>query len=260
MTADLADLRDARARFLDLVRDLRPELHRYCARMTGSVVDGEDVVQDVLVHAYYALSELESLPELRPWLFRIAHNRAIDLLRRYDRRMREPLAPDVRSDAASVDDLLDEQLASRAALAWFVELPPSQRACVILKDVLGHSSKEIGELLDLGPGAVDACLHRGRQRLRGFAALAEDVRVDLVGHSQRAGAKAVRYFSNYAGLPPWRVEAGRLEGRDGTYVYAHPDDAVPAYFVEIVVADGAIAAIRDYRFVPYLLAERRVGP
>ena len=77
--------------FLALVSELRPELHRYCARMTGSIIDGEDIVQDTLARAYFALPELEELPPLRAWLFRIAHNRAVDFLRSYERRMSEPL-------------------------------------------------------------------------------------------------------------------------------------------------------------------------
>ncbi len=68
--------------FLALVSGIRPDLHRYCARMTGSVADGEDIVQDTLARAYYALSEMETVPELRPWLFQIAPHRATDLLRR----------------------------------------------------------------------------------------------------------------------------------------------------------------------------------
>ena len=78
----IATLEEGRRQFLELVADVRPDLHRYCARMTGSVTDGEDVVQDTLARAYYQLSELRELPPLRPWLFRIAHNRAIDHLRR----------------------------------------------------------------------------------------------------------------------------------------------------------------------------------
>ena len=62
--------------------------------MTGSVADGEDVVQDALANAYYALSEMESLPNLRPWLFAIAHRRALDHLRRYDRRYGQSLDED----------------------------------------------------------------------------------------------------------------------------------------------------------------------
>jgi DNA-directed RNA polymerase specialized sigma24 family protein len=87
----LPQLQQARRDFLTLVAKLRPDLHRYCARMVGSVIDGEDVVQDTLARGYYELSALKEPPALRAWLFRIAHNRALDYLRRYDRRMSEPL-------------------------------------------------------------------------------------------------------------------------------------------------------------------------
>jgi RNA polymerase sigma factor (sigma-70 family) len=81
-------LQEGRRQFLALVENVRPELHRYCARMTGSIAEGEDIVQDTLAHAYYELAELKELPAMRSWLFRIAHNRALDYLRRYDRRLR----------------------------------------------------------------------------------------------------------------------------------------------------------------------------
>ncbi|MGB9318713.1 MAG: RNA polymerase sigma factor, partial [Pseudolabrys sp.] len=69
------------AQFLALVEKLRPELHRYCARLMGSVIDGEDVVQDTFARALVALDEVQELPPMRAWLFRIAHNRALDLMR-----------------------------------------------------------------------------------------------------------------------------------------------------------------------------------
>ncbi len=101
--------------------------HRYCARTTGSIADGEDVVQDTLARAYYELSELKELPALRPWLFRIAHNRALDYLRRYERRMGEPL--DVAVDIAADDGIEPENAlarteAVRAAVSRFLELAP----------------------------------------------------------------------------------------------------------------------------------------
>ena len=67
----------ARHEFLALVDAVRPELHRYCARLTGSVIDGEDIVQDALAKAFYALGQRPELPPLRPWLFRIARNRSL---------------------------------------------------------------------------------------------------------------------------------------------------------------------------------------
>jgi len=68
--------------FLETVSQLRPQLHRYCARMTGSITDGEDVVQDALFRAYRSLDAYDDSRPLAPWLFRIAHNQCIDFLRR----------------------------------------------------------------------------------------------------------------------------------------------------------------------------------
>src|SRR3954447_15849741 len=79
-----------RAEFEDLVEDIRPELHRYCARMIGSVVDAEDVVQDALAKAYASLPST-SVANMRGWLFRIAHNKAIDYLRRSNHQSMEHL-------------------------------------------------------------------------------------------------------------------------------------------------------------------------
>src|SRR5207245_2995659 len=95
------------AELLALASELQPELHRYCARLMGSVIDGEDVVQDTLVRAVVALQYLEKqgveeTPPLRPWLFRIAHNRALDLLRGRAVRRSEPIeaAVDVADEAS----------------------------------------------------------------------------------------------------------------------------------------------------------------
>src|SRR5450432_2806129 len=82
----------AREHFLELVAELRPELHRYCSRLVGSAIDGEDVLQESLAKAFYALGAQVELPPLRPWLLRIAHNTAVDFLRRYERRFVESLA------------------------------------------------------------------------------------------------------------------------------------------------------------------------
>ena len=139
-----------------LAGELRPELHRYCARLMGSVIDGEDVVQDTLVRAFVALQELEEqgleeTPPLRPWLFRIAHNRALDLLRGRAVRMAEPIdaASDV-ADPANPDpvEMLMRQEAVKTAVSRFAELPALQRSVVILKDVLDESLSEIAALLD----------------------------------------------------------------------------------------------------------------
>jgi len=290
----IPDLRDARERFLELVREIRPELHRYCARMTGSVIDGEDVVQDALARAYFALGELAAVPPLRPWLFKIAHHGAIDLLRRHARRA-EPLdQDDLAAAAPDPEDALAGAEAVSASFTRFLELAPSQRSAVILKDVLGHSTAEIADLLGMSTSAVDACLHRGRQRLRALRArpvrdpprtalspivsryvelfgardwegvralLAEDVRLDLIGHSQRLGrANVGKYFTNYGGLADWRVRADRLDGAEVMAVLHHASDAAPAYVIVLAHDRDRVTEIRDYRFVPYLLSEVDVDP
>src|SRR5436190_6306746 len=93
-------LERGRRQFLALVNPIRPALHRYCARMTGSVTDGEDVVQESLFEAYRNLDQFDESRPMKPWLFRIAHNRSIDFLRRRGVRD-EAEAAAATSDAVS---------------------------------------------------------------------------------------------------------------------------------------------------------------
>jgi RNA polymerase sigma-70 factor, ECF subfamily len=124
--------------FIGMVDALRPELHRYCARIIGSVIEGEDIVQDTLAKAFYTLSLHPEMPPLRPWLFRIAHNRAMDLLKSHGRKLTE-MREDL-DDVAGFEDGSDPA-AVRVALARFLALPVTQRSAVILKDVLGFRSR-----------------------------------------------------------------------------------------------------------------------
>jgi len=291
----IAAQHESRRRFLELVGEIRPELHRYCARMVGSISDGEDVVQDTLARAYYALPEMETMPHMRPWLFRIAHRRALDLMKRYDVRMREPVDDAVRETAdaaADPDDALAREEATRAAITRFVDLAPAQRSAVVLKDVLGHSLEEIGALLDLTLPAVKAALHRGRARLRESkpatrkvertqspliaryaelfnardwdgvrALLAEDVRLDLVSRVQRAGKRNVgNYFSNYDRFDDWHLVPAWLDGREVIAVYRDARAEQPAYFIELVPSSDGVVAIRDFRYVPYIARDARLEP
>jgi len=288
----IAAQHEGRRRFLELVAEIRPELHRYCARMVGSITDGEDVVQDALARAYYALPEMETMPQLRPWLFRIAHHRALDHLKRYDVRMREPLDDAAREAAdaeADPDEALAREEATHAAITRFVDLAPAQRSAVVLKDVLGHSLEEIAALLELTLPAVKAALHRGRERLRESkgatraaprtaspliaryadlfnardwdgvrALLAEDVRLDLVSRVQRAGKRNVgNYFSNYDRLGDWYFVPAWLDGRELIAVYRDAEAAHPSYFIDLALSERGVVAIRDYRYVPYIAREAR---
>ncbi len=167
-TADLqANLEDSKKRFLAAVKEIRPRLHRFCARMTGSVLDGEDLVQETLAQAFYYLSSLKDQSRLEPWLFRIAHNKCVDFLRR-ERRQGEDTVPYL--DDHVPDDVPDDaewdEPVSDALAALVAELPPMERACVLLKDVLDYRLAEIAEVVESTVGGVKAALHRGRAKLR----------------------------------------------------------------------------------------------
>lgn len=116
MSQTPATMIEAREQFLAMVASVRPELHRYCARLTGSVIDGEDIVQDTLAKAFYALTQTPEVPPLRPWLFRIAHNAAIDSLRAHGRKQTDLVAEiEEIADTVTFDDARDPTVV-RAAL------------------------------------------------------------------------------------------------------------------------------------------------
>lgn len=271
---------------------LRPELHRYCARLMGSVIDGEDIVQDTFVRALAALPVLDEAAPLRPWLFRIAHNRALDVLRGAALRMTEPIdgVPALADpEGRDAEAMLMQRQAVATAVSRFAELPVVQRSVVVLKDVLDHSLLEIASLLDLTVDAVKGHLARGRVRLRELnarpapvavppapsavvshyialfnrqdweglrALLADDVRLRQSHYPERVGrANVGMFFSEYAKKEPLTLVRAWLEGREVIAVFADPADPRPSYVMWLEWRDGRISFIRDYRYVRYVMAE-----
>jgi RNA polymerase sigma factor (sigma-70 family) len=272
---------DAREQFLAMVDGVRPELHRYCARLTGSVIEGEDIVQDTLAKAFYALSLSPDLPALRPWLFRIAHNAAMDFLKSHARKYTDAHA-DIE-EIAGFEDKPDPAVV-RAALARFLALPVAQRSAVILKDVLGHSLEETAETMGTTVMAVKAALVRGRGKLLqpdreeakiGAANRAEldryaslfnardwdgvralvsnDCRLDVVSKSQRRGKEVGMYFDRYE-KERVALRVVRLEGQLALAAYVAGAEK-PGYFILLELEDGRVTSIRDFRYVPYIAAE-----
>lgn len=148
--------------YLDALAPLRPELHRYCARLTGSVWDGEDLAQDALVRVFSLLGKIDAnLENPRAYLIRTATHLWIDRMRRLAREReilrREaaepPPAPPEPADGAPAVDVL------------FSDLHPQERAALVMRDVLDLSLEETAAILQTTSGAVKAALSRARGRL-----------------------------------------------------------------------------------------------
>jgi RNA polymerase sigma-70 factor (ECF subfamily) len=274
--------------FLETITHLRPSLHRYCARMTGSVLDGEDLVQDALFQAYRKLDTYEDDRPLSPWLFRIAHNRCVDFLRR--REVREGAEA-----AAIVPDFVEPQEPVGPVLGRAVEhlvsaLPPMERACVLLKDVFDYSLDETAELVDSTVGGVKAALHRGRAKL---AVLPQPIaraessanpeqerllhlyvdrfnRRDWDGIRQLITADAkllvadrftgplanAPYFHRYEQFAhPWRMAVGMVDGELTVFALGMQNgEWKPLSIIRVETEGGLIRRVADYTHCPWTVA------
>ncbi|MBX5030838.1 RNA polymerase sigma factor [Rhizobium lentis] len=269
---------------------LRPKLHRYCARMTGSVIDGEDVLQDALAKAMEALPAAAPITNPQGWLFRIVHNTALDFLRRRARRADHIGEEEAEMVAEPLSQTEARQIAA-TSLRTFMRLPVRERSCIILMDVLGYSLSELCSITGMTMPAVKALLHRGRVRLRDIAAgpddqplpvlsaaeknslafyvdrfnardfealkdrLAEDAKAELVGEVVMRGRdKVSTYFGNYAREERWWLAPGLVEGRPAALVFEQGAALrTPAYFIVLDWSGDSLLAIRDFRYARYAL-------
>ncbi|MEI9863709.1 MAG: sigma-70 family RNA polymerase sigma factor [Limisphaerales bacterium] len=272
--------------FLETTLELRPSLHRYCARMTGSVMDGEDVVQEALFEAYRKLDKFDDSRALKPWLFRIAHNRCIDFIRKRGVRL--------EADTAAVSPEFIEPEESAAlgldgALEHLViSLPPMERACVLLKDVLDYSLEEIAALVDSTVGGVKAALHRGRVKIKASPdprkipvagnpelvqllelyverfnrrdwngvreLISADARLEVVAR-YAGNLSASPYFSRYEQQPdPCKLAVTTVDGEPVVIVLERVAGLWnPRSPVRLKVVNQRITSITDYYFCPWIL-------
>jgi RNA polymerase sigma-70 factor (TIGR02960 family) len=175
--------------FRDLVHGHSRELQVHCYRILGSLQDAEDALQETLVSAWRNLGEFGQRSSLRTWLYKIATNRCLDMLRADSRRARtaSPL-PEISLPEPTgggdppwlepyPDVLLDHfvdrrpgpearyettEAISLAFVTALQLLPPRQRAALILRDVLGYPAAEAAEMLDATPESVHSALKRAR--------------------------------------------------------------------------------------------------
>ena len=273
--------------FLQTLTHLRQPLHRYCSRMTGSLLDGEDVMQEALFEAYRKLDQLDDTGALRPWLFRIAHHRCLDFIRK--RASRHNAEAQVEAEAEELAAPADPPSVGvdRAVERLVLHLPPKERACVLLKDVLDYSLEETAEFVGSTPGGVKAALSRGRNKLAALAAeppapptppdtaaatllslyverfnrhdwngvrelISADARL-LVADRYSGRLADSPYFGKYEDQSfPWHLALGEVEGEPIVLVLPAPN-AEPTSAVRLDIAGGRIVHIRDYHHCPWIL-------
>jgi len=278
--------------FLETVTHLRPQLHRYCARMTGSPTEGEDVMQEALFDAYRKLDTIVEGRALAPWLFTIAHNRCIDTLRRREFRARAEAAaaqPD-RIDATEPVGVVVGPALERMV----IHLPPKERACLLLKDVFDHQLEEIASMVQSTVGGVKSALVRARRKLAAMPetpaaapALSNETRrllklyVDRFNNRDWDGVRELTsadarlrvadcfagrladspYFVEYERpIIPWHMQLGVVDGEVAMIILDAGEHApTPRSLVRLSVADGKIVRIDDYIKTPWVLEASTVS-
>ena len=229
--------------YIDFFSPFRPDLYKYCRRLTGDVWDAEDLVQDTMVRGFGVLNHVQStIRNPRGYLIRIATNLWVDAMRR---RTREAQALSLESDGRSggVETRPSRAVARDAAARLMQALAPQERAALVLKEVFDMSLDEIAELLGTSAGAVKTALHRGRSHLADTsderlsrrpmpsAALVERF-VERLNASDLPGLLELMLDNATIDMPGNLMEVGRAEFESkGSWlwqaVHVHPD--LPAH-------------------------------
>jgi RNA polymerase sigma-70 factor (ECF subfamily) len=207
--------------FSDL-EEHRRELTAYCYRMLGSPFEAEDAVQDTLLRAWRGLGSFEGRAALRSWLYRIATNVCLDMLKGRERRARpmdlgparepveanlntlpevtwiEPVPDDlVAPDGDPADVAVAHETIRLAFVAALQHLPPRQRAVLILCEVLRWKATEVAELLDTSVASVNSSLQRARATLDASDLSATDAAPSLDESDRELLARYVEAFERY---------------------------------------------------------------
>ncbi len=162
MTSRTATVGSSEIRAEDLEQHRR-ELTGYCYRMLGSVFDADDAVQETMVRAWRAIDGFEGRSAMRSWLYRIATNVCLDMLRSRQRRARPmDMGPAWTTGSFTGAIAASKETVRLAFVTALQYLPARQRAVLILREVLRWQASEVAELLDTSVASVNSALQRAR--------------------------------------------------------------------------------------------------
>jgi RNA polymerase sigma-70 factor (ECF subfamily) len=230
------------------LEDYRRELTSYCYRMLGSPFEAEDAVQDTMVRAWRSLDRFEGRAALRSWLYRIATNVCLDMLKGRERRARpmdlgpaqEPVIENLNTlpevtwiEPLPTDpaELIESRESVRLAfVAALQHLPPRQRAALILCEVLRWKASEAAELLETSVASVNSALQRARATLDATDLTAAGTPTELTADDRELLARYVAAFEAYdidrltevlhedaqQSMPPYDLW---LRGRDDVFTW-----------------------------------------
>jgi RNA polymerase sigma-70 factor (ECF subfamily) len=162
------------AAFEALVRRHQAPVYNFCLRMLGQADDAADVAQETFVQLYSHLGRLDEREPLAPWLFRVARNRCIDIIRRRrtvplrvtDDSGETSLASDPADEAPLPEEMVERADLQRVLSAAIAELPPAYAEVVALRYASDRSFAEIAAILDCDEGAARVRFHRAKALLR----------------------------------------------------------------------------------------------
>jgi RNA polymerase sigma-70 factor, ECF subfamily len=277
--------------FLERTESLRPDLDKYCRSLSGSVWEGEDLVQDTLLRAFARLSQAsEPIENVRAYMFKVAINLWIDKFRGSREVSSADLPEHIQPESAQPYEIRD------AARQLLTHLPPMERVTVLLKDVFDFSLEETARALDVTVGAVKAGLHRGRAKLRAMpekmrenearpcssaslvkefvdafnardlnrllAVMREDVSSEMVGMFVENGRESVGRSGKsilrhtFASSDAWRAEMRNFGGEPIVVLWARESDgnAVKS-LARLDEQEGVVTRVRYYFFCPETLTE-----
>jgi len=263
------------ATFAELTEHHRRELRAHCYRMLGSFDEAEDLVQETMLRAWRRRDSFQGRSTLRTWLYTIATNACLDQLRRRPRQLARPLRMPGQPDVVEIawlepfPDSLAEPVAApedqpdavavateTIELAFLIaiqQLPPRQRAVLILRDVVDWSAAQTAEALDMTVASVNSALQRAKATLREVAQRQdrESVRAAAVADASEQERELLRRYvdAHAAADPAAIVDMMREEAR----IWMPPQ---PLYFL----GREAIAALFRQLFVTEPVGEFRLVP